>query len=869
MIYGTVEFVPVTTGLAPGAATVAVAALVCAIVLVRAAPAGRPPGTGRGYRALGFAAPSVAAGLAAAAGTARLAPGVSTMPLAGPVAVGASAAIVCALAGLLAQPGVAGAGRALQRHLLDGFVVAASFFYTSWTLLIEPMHRQYLHGSVPFRLTLRCLVVAGPTLVGIVAIGVLVAVAVKVPPARRLCLLAIPPIALVAALSATVFFDSASLLLTGSMAYALAVTGLAVAVRTHAARAEADTAPAGTLAVPADPASTRADPASTRADPASTRADAAVVSVETSARTDAAATGAETVATRSDAASGAAASGAAASGAAASGAAASGAAASGAAASEAAVATTRPEPTPAEPHGGLALSLGFVGLALVACVIRMIFFDTAIDSISVGTAVALGAALAAQQALARVDLRRTTQRLQRSEAHFRSMAYTDALTGLANRRQLLVTLAEEAVGGPACMLLAIDLDGFKNINDTRGHDVGDSVLVEVARRLRTNLRPGDLAVRMGGDEFAVLMWGGPVEAKAVADRIHGVLCQPYDLDVGSVFLSASVGLAGCATAETIEGLIRNADVALRFAKQRGKHRVEQYDLAYDQWLRRRTELEHELRGAVDRGELMLVYQPIVHLPTGRVAGVEALLRWHHPGLGTVPPDEFIPLAEDAGLISGLGTFVLDEACHQLSRWLSDGHEIYLAVNVSVRELHNPEYATQVSGVLRRHRVPPERLVVEVTEHAVALDIQQLVDRLTALRAAGVRVALDDFGSGYSSLGQLRTLPVDILKIDRALTAPAGLAPVRFAPPLADVVVQLGNRLGLDVVAEGITEEGQHKVLEEAGCRYAQGDLFGRPMPAERVEALFGVEPVAPKPREPEGTAQNVGPVDSGHEMRQS
>jgi diguanylate cyclase (GGDEF)-like protein len=769
MIYGTVEFVPVTTGLAPGAAIVAVAALVCAIVLVRAARASEIPGAGRGYRAVGSAAPAVTAGLAAAAVTARLAHGVSTTPLAGLVAVGASVAIICTVAGVLVHRGVAGTGRALQRHLLDGFVVAASFFYVSWTLLIEPMHRQYLHGPVPFRLTLVCLVVAGPTLVGIIAIGVLVAVAVKVPPARRLCLLAIPPIALVAALSATVFFDSASLLLTGAVAYALAAAGLGFAVRVRA--------------------------------------------------------GAEP--------------------------------------------TVRPEPAPDAPHGGLALSLGFVGLALVACVIRMIFFDTAIDSISVGTAVALGAALAAQQALARIDLRRTTDRLQRSESHFRSMAYTDALTGLANRRQLLVTLAEEAVGGPACMLLAIDLDGFKNINDTRGHDVGDSVLVEVARRLRTNLRPGDLAVRMGGDEFAVLMWGGPAEAKVVADRIHGVLCQPYDLDVGSVFLSASVGLAGCATAETIEGLIRNADVALRFAKQRGKHRVEQYDLAYDQWLRRRTELEHELRGAVDRGELMLVYQPIVHLPTGRVAGVEALLRWHHPRLGTVPPDEFIPLAEDAGLISGLGTFVLDEACHQLSRWLSDGHEIYLAVNVSVRELHNPEYATRVSGVLRRHRVPPERLVVEVTEHAVALDIQQLVDRLTALRAAGVRVALDDFGSGYSSLGQLRTLPVDILKIDRALTAPTGLAPVRFAPPLADVVVQLGNRLGLDVVAEGITEEGQHKVLEEAGCRYAQGDLFGRPMPAERVEALFGVEPVTPEPRKPDGGAQNVGPVDSGHEMRQS
>src|SRR5256714_5029289 len=193
---------------------------------------------------------------------------------------------------------------------------------------------------------------------------------------------------------------------------------------------------------------------------------------------------------------------------------------------------------------------------------------------------------------------------------------------------------------------------------------------------------------------------------------------------------------------------------------------------------------------------MLAFQPVVALADGRVAGVEALLRWHHPRLGPVPPDEFIPVAEESGLINGLGAYVLHEACHQLSRWLRDGHDVYLAINVSVRELHTPEYATQVASVLRTHQVPADRLVIEVTEHAVALDVEQLVSRLTTLRAAGVRVALDDFGSGYSSLGQLRTLPVDILKIDRALIAPPTSMTARFTPPLADVVVQLGNRLGL-------------------------------------------------------------------------
>src|SRR6266498_2275540 len=387
-------------------------------------------------------------------------------------------------------------------------------------------------------------------------------------------------------------------------------------------------------------------------------------------------------------------------------------------------------PEPAVDRAGIS----FVPVVMVtaACLIRLLSGGE-LDDVELSTAVVIFLAFAVQLVLDRRELRHYAEERARSEWRYRVMAHTDSLTGLANRRQLLWTLHEEAVGGPPCVLLAIDLDGFKNVNDIRGHDVGDAVLIELARRLRTNVRPGDLAVRVGGDEFAVLMWARAAEATAVAERVLAVLGKPYEVDGGSVFVSASIGLATCSTADTIEQLMRNADVALRFAKQRGKHRVEQYDLAYDQWLRRRTDLEHELRGAVERGELMLAYQPITHLPDGRVVGVEALLRWHHPRLGTVPPDEFIPLAEEAGLINGLGAFVLHEACHQLSRWLADGHDVYLAINVSVRELHTPEYAVQVADVLRAHRLPPERVVIEVTEHAVAIEVQQLVDRLTALR----------------------------------------------------------------------------------------------------------------------------------------
>jgi diguanylate cyclase (GGDEF)-like protein len=479
--------------------------------------------------------------------------------------------------------------------------------------------------------------------------------------------------------------------------------------------------------------------------------------------------------------------------------------------------------------------------------------------------------LAAQLALDRRDLRHYADEQARSEARYRAMAHTDALTGLANRRELLRALHEEAVGGPPCVLLAIDLDGFKNINDTRGHDVGDALLVEVAERLRTNLRPGDLAVRVGGDEFAVLMWARPAGALMVAQRLLRVLSRPYELSTGTAFVSASIGLAGCATADDVPTLLRNADLALRFAKQRGKCRVERYDQAYDAQVRRRTELEHELRGAAERGELMVVYQPVVRLPDAehryaRVTGVEALVRWHHPRLGAVPPEQFLPVAEESGIITAMGSFVLHEACHQLSRWQADGHDLWLSVNVSVRELHTPEYATALAEVLRRHRLAGDRLVVEVTEHAVAVDLAQVVERLTALRATGVRVALDDFGSRYSSLAQLRELPVDILKIDRSF-----LDADRFTGPLVDVVVNLGRRLGLEVIAEGISEPAQLRLLQEAGCRYAQGALLGVALPAERVEAVLGTD-LPP----PAGTAaaaptavQHVRPVDSAHEMRQS
>jgi diguanylate cyclase (GGDEF)-like protein len=469
-------------------------------------------------------------------------------------------------------------------------------------------------------------------------------------------------------------------------------------------------------------------------------------------------------------------------------------------------------------------------LAMAVSAVYHLLRDGAFTLPGIVAGIVEGFALVARQSVALRDVRGYAGRLAEREAHFRELAHTDPLTGLANRRGLLRALHEDAAGA-AWVLLGLDLDGFKNVNDVRGHDVGDAVLVEVGRRVRGNLRPGDVAARLGGDEFAVLLRADIDEAHRIAERLLDVLGRPYEQPEGRVFLSVSIGVADRSAAADVEALLRNADLALRSAKQRGKNRIERYDATYDSVERRRRTVEHELRGAVRRGELRLVFQPVVAVPSVRPVGAEALLRWTHPVLGAVRPDEFIPLAEECGMIAELGAWVLNEACRQLSRWLAAGHDVWASVNVSPRELHAPEYVVQVAEALRAYRVPPQRLVLEVTEHAVAEDVDELIRRLSALRLTGVRIALDDFGAGYSSLGQLRRLPIDILKIDHSLVA--GQETVRpddgqgrpFAP-MVDVVMRLGHQLGLEVIAEGVTNQTELAAVVAAGCRFGQGHLFG-------------------------------------------
>ncbi|MCH7230718.1 EAL domain-containing protein [Glycomyces sp. L485] len=429
------------------------------------------------------------------------------------------------------------------------------------------------------------------------------------------------------------------------------------------------------------------------------------------------------------------------------------------------------------------------------------------------------------------------------EAELARMAYTDPLTGLANRRALLQSL-EDGVAAEEhrTALLLLDLDGFKNVNDTRGHDFGDELLVEVSRRIKELLQPTDLGARLGGDEFAILLRANRSEAVSMARDLVAKLSDPYEFhDASTVFTTGSVGIATASDGmHDPETLLRSADLALRAAKQAGKNRYETYDAEFDRKVRRRNELTQELRGAIARDELRLAYQPVFALENRSIVGAEALLRWHNPRLGQVSPGEFIPAATESGLTQDLAVWAVNRAAEQLAAWHSAGIKAWISVNVSVKELHTHLFATEVNTALIAAGVPASRLVLEVTEHDFSHQMNTLVAQLQALRGAGVRIALDDFGSGYSSLGQLDRLPVDIIKIDRDLVAKddGGVG------PLAAVTVELGRRLGMEVIAEGVETDTQLEAMIKAEAPLVQGYLLARPMPADDLTRWLREDPAA-------------------------
>ncbi|MGW5559962.1 EAL domain-containing protein [Micromonospora sp. NPDC003944] len=391
------------------------------------------------------------------------------------------------------------------------------------------------------------------------------------------------------------------------------------------------------------------------------------------------------------------------------------------------------------------------------------------------------------------------------------------------------------VPAPAGALLLVDLHGTEGVGPT----VREDVLAEAVHRARAVIAPGDLVTGCTGTSFAVVTTAGPVLAYALGTRLLNALSPPYRLAGAMLRVQTSIGLAEVSGVGPAD-VLRQAELARRRAVQLGRDRVEWYDAFLEEQLVRRLDLERELPGAVARGELDLVYQPVVDLADGQPVGAEALLRWRSPVLGTVLPDELLPVAEDLDLVGELEWWVLDRSCRQLSDWSVGVRELWMAVNVTTRELTTPDFVQRLAAVLAAYGVPPERLVVEVSEPRVAVDLPTVVARLAGLRSLGVRTALDDFRAEHASLAQLRRLPIDLLKVGPELVGarPDG------QPPLIDVVVNVGERLGVEIVAEELESSTQLEGARRGGCRYGQGFALARPATAERVEAYFEEFPSA-------------------------
>jgi diguanylate cyclase (GGDEF)-like protein len=449
--------------------------------------------------------------------------------------------------------------------------------------------------------------------------------------------------------------------------------------------------------------------------------------------------------------------------------------------------------------------------------------------------------LAAQAGAALVNAHRYVER-QAFEEQLHHQAFHDSLTGLPNRalfvdrlQHALTRLTRE---GRSVAVLFLDIDRFKMINDSLGHDQGDALLVEVAGRLTSCLRPSDTLARYGGDEFTVLLedHAGETGAIAVADRVLEMLKLPFTLDGREVFAGASIGIAfsPSVSGEDADPL-READLAMYRAKDRGRGRWEIFDPEMNVYARGRLDSETELAHAVDRHEFVLHYQPVVSLADGRVTGVEALVRWVHPRRGVVSPGDFIPLAEETGTIVPLGRWVLEEACRQGVAWEREGlPPLELHVNLSAVQFQRDDLLQMVAGVLDATGLPARRLTLEITESVVMHDVEAAIAAMTRLRELGVRLSLDDFGQGYSSLGYLKQFPLDIVKIDRSFVD--GLVGSAEDQAIVRSVVMLARELHMTVTAEGIETAAQLAAVRELGCNDAQGYYLSAPLPGIGVTA---------------------------------
>jgi diguanylate cyclase (GGDEF)-like protein/PAS domain S-box-containing protein len=427
-------------------------------------------------------------------------------------------------------------------------------------------------------------------------------------------------------------------------------------------------------------------------------------------------------------------------------------------------------------------------------------------------------------------------REREAEQQLRQLALYDPLTGLANRaffhERLKHAIKLRHDEGHATGLLYIDLDDFKGINDRWGHDLGDEVLHEIGQRIERSVRPGDTAARLGGDEFAVVLTEPvtPDDAVQVAERLLAEIGKPLDSGSGPLYIAASVGIAFGSDDET---LLREADIAMYRAKGHSELGYAFFDAQLDRVAVERSHRIGELREGVVREEFRLDYQAVVDLDHNEITGYEALVRWEHPTLGELPPGEFIPLAEETGLIVGLGEWVLREACTEATNLHRlHGRPVHMSVNVSARQLHHPDFFRHVSRALDSSALMPNLLTLELTESTLLASDERVARTLQKIKELGVVLALDDFGTGYASLSYLRQFPIDVVKIDRSFTQNADSEDGDLI--LLKGIIDLGHALELNLVAEGIETPEQHTIVRQLGCHQAQGFYFGRPShPAQR------------------------------------
>ncbi len=437
---------------------------------------------------------------------------------------------------------------------------------------------------------------------------------------------------------------------------------------------------------------------------------------------------------------------------------------------------------------------------------------------------------------------------KQSEEEIHRLAFYDPLTQLPNRRllheRLMQSMSINSRSGKHGALMFIDLDNFKTLNDTQGHDVGDLLLKEVARRLQHNVREGDTVARLGGDEFVVALESlssieqeAATQAEMIAEKIRAELSLPYQLGSVDHYSSPSIGVSLYRGHQNnLDEVLKQADLAMYHAKTSGRNMVCFFDPGMQAKMEQRAELEKDLRAAVRMGQLVLYYQMQVD-DGGRILGAEALIRWHHPQRGVISPAEFIPLAEEIGMIIPIGDWVIEQACEQLKLWELDPvmSKMRISVNVSPRQLSQPYFVEQVLDAIEKTGIRPSKLKLELTESFILNDVDDAIEKMQELQKMGVRFAMDDFGTGYSSLAYLKRLPLEQIKIDRSFVNDIGRD--RSSSVMVRTIINIAGNFGLEVVAEGVESDEQLAFLRQYGCNKFQGYFFGRPVPVGEFERL--------------------------------